>query len=88
MTEGWASSQESPRSRASDDYERQLGLVDRVLGLEAQVAELSVDFDLTPSEKLRVEQQLDQMRRSLGWRVGRIVTAPMTVITRRFQRGP
>lgn len=87
MPEGWISSEESPRSHASDDYERELGLVDRVLGLEAQVAELSVDFDLTPSEKLRVEQQLDRMRRSLAWRVGRIVTAPVTIVLRRFQHG-
>jgi len=87
MTEGWISSQESADSKASDDYERQLGLVDRVLGLEAQVAELSIDFDLTPSEKLRVEQQLDQMRRSLGWRVGRVIAAPVTLARRRYQRG-
>jgi hypothetical protein len=86
MSEGWTSSRESPSTPASDDYERQLGLVDRVLGLEAQLAELSIDSALTPSEQLRVEQQLDQMRRSLGWRIGRIITAPITVARRRFQR--
>ncbi len=79
MSEGWVSSQESPRTQASDDYERRLGLVDRILGLEAQVAEMSVDFDLTPSEKMRAEQRLDEMRRSFGWRVGRVITAPIAL---------
>lgn len=85
MTEGWTgSSRESLQSRTTEDYERELALVDRVLGLEAQLAEQSVDFGLTPSEQLRAEQQIDRMRASLGWRVGRILSAPVSKIGHRF----
>jgi len=85
VADGWAGSpREFPKDRTTDDYERQLALVDRVLGLEAQLAEQSVDFVLTPSEQLRAEQQIDRMRSSLGWRVGRIISAPATLIGRRL----
>lgn len=85
MTKGWEGSpREVPRSNKSDDFERELALVDRVLGLEAQLAEQSVTFALTPSEQLRAEQQIARMRSSLGWRVGRIVAAPATLLGRRL----
>ena len=88
MAEEWAGSpRESPRSRESDDYERELALVDRILGLEAQLAEQSVDFALTPSEQLRVEQQIIRMRSSLAWRFGQIASAPVTAFTHRLGRG-
>lgn len=86
MTDGWTTAKESPRTAQSDAYERQLALVDRILGLEAQVAELSIAFDLAPSETLRAEQQIDRMRASLGWRVGRVISAPALVARRRLRR--
>lgn len=85
VTEGWAGSpRESPRTSRSDDLERELALVDRLLGLEAQLAEQSLTFALTPSEQLRVEQQIGRMRSSLNWRVGRLVAAPVTLLSRRL----
>lgn len=84
MTEAWAGSpHESPQSGGSNDRERELALVDRVLGLEAQLAEQSLSFALTPSEQLRAEQQIGRMRTSLEWRVGRVVAAPFSVFSRR-----
>ncbi|MBW4032811.1 MAG: hypothetical protein HIU88_09120 [Acidobacteria bacterium] len=87
MTDGWSeSSRESPRSRESDDYERELALIDRILGLEAQLAEQSVDFALTPSEQLRVEQQIARMRGSLTWRFGQIAATPLNIVSHRMGR--
>jgi hypothetical protein len=67
--------------------ESQLELVDRVRSLEAQIAQLSPDVTLTPSEQLSAEQQLLALRRSLPWKVGRIVTIPVRVIGRAVRRG-
>ena len=66
--------------------ERQLALVDRVFGLEAQVAELSAENSLTPSERLRTEQRLIAMQSSLAWRLGRAATAPIRVAQRFVSR--
>lgn len=86
MSAGWTSPAESSANRASDDFERQLSLVDRVLGLEAQLAELSIVFDLIPSEKLRAEQQINRMRSSLGWRIGKVIAAPAVMARQRLRR--
>ncbi|MBC7591903.1 hypothetical protein [Lacisediminihabitans sp. H27-G8] len=67
--------------------ERQLELVDRVKGLEAQLAQLSAGAVLTPSEQLSAEQQLLALRESLPWRVGRAVTIPVRVAGRVLHRG-
>ena len=66
--------------------ERQLALVDRVFGLEAQVAELSAENSLTPSERLRTEQRLIAMQGSLAWRLGRAATAPLRAANRLVAR--
>lgn len=86
MSDGWTTAKESPRTSQSDAYERQLALINRILGLEAQVAELSIAFDLAPSQTLRAEQQIDRMRSSLGWRVGRVISAPVLLAKRRLRR--
>jgi hypothetical protein len=86
VTERWSSPAESSSTPATREYERQLSLVDRILGLEARVAELSVEFDLAPEEKLRAEQMIQRMRSSLEWRIGRIVALPALVVRRRLRR--
>jgi len=82
-TDGWKAPEADPAAETRiATIERELALVDRVLGLEAQVAELAIQSSLTPSDQLRVEQQLAQLRRSATWRVGRIVTSPLRVARR------
>ncbi|MBK4346419.1 hypothetical protein [Lacisediminihabitans changchengi] len=66
--------------------ERQLALVDRVFGLEAQLSQVSAENSLTPSERLRTEQRLIAMQSSLAWRVGRAATAPLRVAQRFISR--
>lgn len=56
--------------------ERQLALVDRIIGLEAQLAQLGASTPLAPSEQLRTEQELSRMRQSLTWRVGTSALRP------------
>jgi hypothetical protein len=60
--------------------ERQLALVDRIIGLEAQLAELAAVSTLTPAEQLRSEHQLQQVRSSLTWRVGTAALLPARLL--------
>jgi hypothetical protein len=66
--------------------ERQLELVDRVRRLEAELEQLSSTRHLTPSETLSAERQLVELRNSLPWRVGRIITIPVRVAQRAARR--
>lgn len=66
--------------------ERQLALVDRVLGLEAALAEQTVASALTPSEQLIAERQLVRLRGSAAWRIGQVATAPARVARRTLRR--
>ncbi|MEO8908024.1 MAG: hypothetical protein ABI310_08105 [Microbacteriaceae bacterium] len=77
---------ELPVSKRLLTAERQLALVDRVLGLEAQVAELGAVTTLTPTEQLRAEQQLQRLRDSPAWRIGRAATLPARVARRAIGR--
>lgn len=73
------SSGEDPYAQA----ERQLGLVDKVLGLEAQVAELSVRLGHVPpstgiaDDLVRTRAELDAVYRSVTWKVGHVVSFPI-----------
>lgn len=67
--------------------ERQLALVDRIFGLEAQVARLSAVRSLGPSEQLLVEQELARLRSTVTWRTGRIVSAPLRAALRVVRPG-
>ncbi|TXN28789.1 hypothetical protein [Lacisediminihabitans profunda] len=66
--------------------EQQLELIDRVKGLEARLAQVAATRELTPTEQLSAEQQLLELRRSLPWRVGRVVTIPVRVLQRAGRR--
>lgn len=62
------------------EYERdlrQLALVDRIIGLEAEVAHLK---SITSAELIR--EQVEAIRSSATWRVGRVVIAPLTIVKR------
>jgi hypothetical protein len=73
---------EIPVSKRLLTAERQLALVDRIIGLEAQVAELGAVTTLTPTEQLRAEQQLSRLRDSPAWRIGRAATLPVRAARR------
>jgi hypothetical protein len=66
--------------------EGQLELVNRVKSLEAELAQATLTRKLTPTEELSAEQQLLELRRSLQWRVGRLVTIPVRVLQRAIRR--
>jgi hypothetical protein len=73
---------ELPMSKRLLTAERQLALVDRIIGLEAQVAECGAVTTLTPTEQLRAEQQLQRLRDSPAWRIGRATTLPARLARR------
>jgi hypothetical protein len=61
---------------------RQLALVDRVIGLEAALAQASVVSTLAPVDRLTAEFELARVKSSRAWRVGRLVVAPMALTAR------
>lgn len=77
-----AEGHESANDSLSAERERNLALVDRVLGLEAEVAQLSIASSLAPSDVLAAERRLGLLQRSSTWRIGRLVTAPGRVVMR------
>jgi hypothetical protein len=86
-TGSWTGSEAEPAASGRLlPLERQLELVDRVKSLEAELAQVSAGRDLTPSETLSAEQQLLELRRSLPWRVGRVLTFPVRAVQRAARR--
>lgn len=60
---------------------RQLALVDRIIGLEAQVAHLrSVNVSMA------LRDQLKEVKSSTTWKVGRLVLAPAMALQRMLGR--
>jgi hypothetical protein len=57
---------------------RELALVDRVIGLEAEVARLSIEGGI---KDLRI------LHRSRPWLVGRFVLMPIVILRRLVKRG-
>ncbi len=86
MTESAWTGPEDPAAGVAS-FERQLALVDRILGLESQVARLSATSSLDPSEQLLVERELARLRSTMTWRTGRIVSAPLRAVLRITRRG-
>ena len=61
---------------------RQLALVDRIIGLEAEIANLrSVNLSR------EVRTQVDLVKSSTTWRVGSAVLAPVFLVKRVLRRG-
>lgn len=56
---------------------RELALVDRIIGLEAEVARLSIEAGV---KDIRI------LHKSRPWRVGRIVLAPVVLVRKVFRR--
>ena len=56
---------------------RELALVDRIIGLEAEVARLSIEAGV---KDIRI------LHKSRPWRVGRIVLAPVVFVRKIFKR--
>ena len=61
---------------------RQLALIDRVIGLEAALAQASAISTLAPVDRMSVEFELARVKSSKAWRVGRLVVAPMAFAAR------
>ena len=56
---------------------RELALVDRIIGLEAEVARLSIEAGV---KDIRI------LHKSRPWKVGRIVLAPVVLVRKIFKR--
>ncbi|MES2171343.1 MAG: hypothetical protein V4479_11570 [Actinomycetota bacterium] len=66
--------------------EDRLTLIDRIVALEARLAEFEGSAETNPTETLNAEQKLVVMESSMQWRVGGLVTHPGRIfrwVTRR-----
>ncbi|MFC5503422.1 hypothetical protein ACFPJ4_14330 [Lysinimonas soli] len=62
---------------------RQLALVDRIIGLEAEVANLSATYGLGKVAR----DQIALVKSSTTWRVGTLVLSPIVFVSKLFHRG-
>jgi hypothetical protein len=70
----------SETNRQSTDIERdlrELALIDRIIGLEAEVARLSIEAGV---KDIRI------LQKSRPWRVGRIVLMPVVLVRKIFSK--
>lgn len=75
---------EFPTENADMSQEvRQLALVDRIIGLEAEVANLSATYGLGRAAR----EQIAFVKSSTTWRVGTLVLSPMVFVGKLFSRG-
>jgi hypothetical protein len=62
---------------------RQLALVDRVLGLEAEIARLSIAAPALAGPRAEIERLQNELNAAYGsrtWRVGAAVLAPLRIL--------
>ena len=59
------------------EAEHELALIDRVIGLEAQVEELRRLDRLDPASALAQRESVAALKQTITWRAGRIVTLPI-----------
>jgi hypothetical protein len=70
----------SETNRQGTDIERdlrELALIDRIIGLEAEVARLSIEAGV---KDIRI------LQKSRPWRVGRIVLMPVVLVRKIFRK--
>jgi hypothetical protein len=67
-------------------YQRELALIDQVLGLQAALAQEAIrnSPDRQRVEHLEVENRL--LRQSTSWRIGQMVLAPTRILRRIIRR--
>jgi hypothetical protein len=75
-----------PEISRLESLERQLEFVDRIVGLEAELSEVSAATRVIPSEQLAIEHRLIEMQSSLAWRLGNAMTAPCRTARRLLRR--
>ena len=65
-----------------ESYQRQLALVDEVLGLRAALAQEAVRNSPSRQRLEEVEHEIRALRASSSWRVGRLVLLPVRLVRR------
>lgn len=67
-------------------YQRQLALVDQVIGLQAALAQECVRNSPSRQRVEELEAEILALRRSVTWRVGRLIMSPIRMLRRSFRR--
>lgn len=63
-----------------------LRMTDRAIGAEAEVAGLTKRLNACRAERDRLAKQLEAVRSSTTWRLGRALVAPAALVRRRLRR--
>lgn len=71
------SSEPATETHRVDDELRVLALVDRIIGLEAEVSRLSIDAGI---------KDIRTLQKSRPWRVGMVVLAPVRLVRKILRR--
>lgn len=69
-----------------EQYQRQLALVDEIIGLKASLAQEAVRNSPSRLRLEQVEHEIRELRGSTTWRVGRLVMSPARVFRRLLRR--
>lgn len=67
-------------------YERQLALVDEVIGLRAALAEEASRNSATRVDVEAAEARAAAFQKSTTWKVGRLILAPLRLASKAFPR--
>lgn len=70
-------SETNPQSTDIERDLRELALIDRIIGLEAEVARLSIEAGV---KDIRI------LQKSRPWRVGRVVLMPVVLVRKIFKK--
>jgi hypothetical protein len=72
----------TPNSNEESAALRQLALVDRIIGLEAEIVHMRSAIYTDA-----VRTQVDSIKASPTWKVGRVVLSPLTLMKKLVKRG-
>ncbi|MES2092839.1 MAG: hypothetical protein V4531_03375 [Actinomycetota bacterium] len=70
------------RDESFEQYQRELALVDQILGLRAALAQEAVRNSPSRQRVEQLEYEINALRRSSTWRIGRLVLLPVRVARR------
>lgn len=65
-----------------EQYQRELALVDQILGLRAALAQESVRNSPTRQRVEQLEHEISALRSSFTWRAGSLLLLPVRVVRR------
>ncbi|MBC7760636.1 MAG: hypothetical protein H7201_02320 [Candidatus Saccharibacteria bacterium] len=70
------------RDQTYGQYQRELALVDQILGLQAALAQEAVRNSPSRQRVEQLEHEINALRLSTAWRIGRLILLPVRLVRR------